>query len=107
MPYALSVAAHQTNDSALRHAAKTYKKQALASPIFMTSQIEADLALMAAKKQRVHMKKRLRDMLQPSNAVLGGGLISPAALYRSLSQVKKRSGRRARQTKVRLKFHIV
>lgn len=101
MPYALTVAAHQMNDSALRHAAKTYKKQTLASPIFMTSQIEADLALMAAKHKKLHMKKRLKDMLQPSHASLSHGLTNPAALYRSLSQVKKRSGRRARHSKVR------
>lgn len=100
MPYALTVAAHQMNDSALRHAAKTYKKQTLASPIFMTSQIETDLALMAVKHKKLHMKKRLKDMLQQPNAALGHGLISPAALYRSLSQVKKRSGTRRRHSRV-------
>ena len=48
MPYALSAAGHALNDSALRHAAKAYKGQA--APIFMTSQIQADLLQAAAKQ---------------------------------------------------------
>ena len=48
MPYALSVAGHSLNDSALRHAAKAYKNQA--TPIFMTSQIQTDMLEAAAKQ---------------------------------------------------------
>ena len=100
MPYAMTVLAHQANDSNLRHAAKTFKAQ---TPIFLTQATEAERAEVAAQHQQWRMKKRLADMLQPDNAVLSHATM-PAKLYRSLSQAKKRSGRVKRRTKVCNKF---
>ena len=42
------------------------------------------------------MKKRLAELAQPPPAVLSHGALNLAALYRSVSQVKKRSVRRRR-----------
>ena len=42
------------------------------------------------------MKRRLAELAQPPPAVLSHGALNLAALYRSISQVKKRSVRRRR-----------
>ena len=96
MPYAMTVLAHQANDSNLRHAAKTFKA---CNPIFLTQATEAERAEVLAQHKQWRMKKRLADMLQPPNAVLSHATM-PAKLYRSLSQAKKRSGKVKRRSRV-------
>ena len=96
MPYAMTVLAHQANDSNLRHAAKTFKT---CNPIFLTQATEAERAEVLAQHKQWRMKKRLADMLQPPNAVLSHATM-PAKLYRSLSQAKKRSGKVKRRSRV-------
>ncbi|KAL0044094.1 hypothetical protein WJX82_008856 [Trebouxia sp. C0006] len=95
MPYAMTVLAHQANDSNLRHAAKTFKA---CNPIFLTQATEAERAEVLAQHKQWRMKKRLADMLQPPNAVLSHATM-PAKLYRSLSQAKKRSGKVKRRSR--------
>lgn len=96
MPYAMTVLAHQANDSNLRHAAKTFKA---CNPIFLTQATEAERAEVLAQHKQWRMKKRLADMLQPPNAVLSHATM-PAKLYRSLSQAKRRSGKVKRRSRV-------
>ena len=96
MPSAMAVAAYQMNDANLRHAAKTFKAR---SPIFLTQATEAEKAAADVQQRKWSMKKRLNDMLQPPPAVLSHAL-SPAKLYRSLSQAKRNSGKVKRRTKV-------
>ncbi len=96
MPFAMTVLAHQANDSNLRHAAKTFKA---CNPIFLTQATEAERAEVLAQHKQWRMKKRLADMLQPPNAVLSHATM-PAKLYRSLSQAKKRSGKVKRRSRV-------
>lgn len=96
MPSAMMVAAHQMGDANLRHAAKTFRTR---SPIFLTQATEAERAEADAQHSRWRMKKRLADMLQPPHAVLSHD-ISPAKLYRSLSQAKRNAGKVKRHFKV-------
>ena len=96
MPNAMTVLAHQTNDSNLRRAARAYKARA---PIFLTQATEADRAEAAAQQRQWQVKKRLADILEPANAVLSHATM-PKKLYRSLSQAKKSGAKMKRRSKV-------
>ena len=98
MPAGMMLAAHQRGDPNLRRAANTYSA---GSPIFLTQATEAEKATAEIQQRKRRMKKRLNDILHPPHAVLSHAL-SPAKLYRSLSQARRNGGKLKRHSKVSL-----